>query len=110
MARGATAKESVEKKIIEVFGNDYVGTSDKKIYVWADDGGEKVQIAISFTCPKTFLVEDTKTTSTAAPTPAVTGDTPPWEEDPVPVVTETPTKPDQKEIDNLAEMMAKFGL
>ena len=23
------------------------------MYVWADDGGEKVQVAISMTCPKT---------------------------------------------------------
>ena len=53
MARGAIAKEQTEKKIIEAFGTDYVATVDKKIYVWADDGGERVQIAISMTCPKT---------------------------------------------------------
>ena len=52
MARGALGKEQVEKKIIEAFGSDYIATIDKKIYVWADDGGERVQIAISMTCPK----------------------------------------------------------
>lgn len=52
MARGSLAKEQVEKKIIEAFGGDYVGTIDKKIYVWANDGSERVQIAISMTCPK----------------------------------------------------------
>ena len=39
------------------FGADYIGQQDKKIYVWADDGGERVQIAIAMTCPKT-PVED----------------------------------------------------
>lgn len=52
MARGANAKIEVENKITAAFGADYVGNVDKKIYVWADDGGERVQIAISLTCPK----------------------------------------------------------
>ena len=53
MARGAIAKEVVEKKIAAAFGNDFIGIFDKKIYVKANDGGETVQIAISLTCPKT---------------------------------------------------------
>lgn len=53
MARGAVAKDIVTKKIQEAFGADFAGINDKKVYVWADDGGEKVQIAISMTCPKT---------------------------------------------------------
>jgi hypothetical protein len=52
MAKGAVAKEEVTKKIAEAFGQDFVGVADKKIYVFADDGGERVQIAISMTCPK----------------------------------------------------------
>ena len=52
MARGANGKIEVENKIKEAFGADYIGTYDKKLYVWADDGAEKVQIAISLTCPK----------------------------------------------------------
>ena len=52
MAKGATAKINVTKKIIEAFGSDFVTEQDKKLYVWADDGGERVQIAISMTCPK----------------------------------------------------------
>lgn len=57
MARGATAKTAVTEKIATAFGADYIGEFDKKIYVWADDGGERVQIAISMTCPKTFIGE-----------------------------------------------------
>lgn len=52
MAKGATAKVNVENKIREAFGADFVGNVDKKLYVWADDGGEKVQICLSMTCPK----------------------------------------------------------
>ena len=55
MARGAIAKTTVENKIREAFGSDFVGVSDKKLYVWADDEGERVQIAISLTCPKVPL-------------------------------------------------------
>ena len=55
MAKGSNAKVVVENKIKEAFGNDFIGVADKKIYVWADDGGERVQIAISMTCPKTGI-------------------------------------------------------
>lgn len=52
MAKGAIAKTNVVKKIQAAFGADFVGEFDKKVYVWADDGGERVQIAIAMTCPK----------------------------------------------------------
>ena len=52
MAKGTNAKDAVINKIAMAFGTDYIGEIDKKVYVWADDGGEKVQIAIALTCPK----------------------------------------------------------
>lgn len=52
MAKGAEAKANVVKKIQAAFGADFVGEYDKKIYVWAQENGEKIQIAISMTCPK----------------------------------------------------------
>lgn len=52
MAKGATAKSNAEKIIKEAFGENYIGIFDKKIYIWADDGGQRVQLAISMTCPK----------------------------------------------------------
>jgi hypothetical protein len=55
MARGATAKQNVENIIRNAFGADFIGISDKKLYVAADDGGEKVQICLSLTCPKVPL-------------------------------------------------------
>lgn len=53
MPRGSEAKIQVKKKLEEAFGSDYIGEYSNKIYVWANDGGERVQIAISLTCPKT---------------------------------------------------------
>lgn len=54
MARGSVAKEVVIEKIKTAFGADFAGIDDKKkLYVWANDGGERVQIALALTCPKT---------------------------------------------------------
>lgn len=73
MARGNEAKERAIKKIAEAFGNDFIGIFDKKVYVWCQEGGERIQLAISMTCPKTPIaadqVENPKPTA-AAPTNA----------------------------------------
>lgn len=53
--KGSVAKLFVENKIKEMFGENFIGSADKKLYVLADDGGQKVQIAISLTCPKVGL-------------------------------------------------------
>lgn len=55
MARGSNAKLEVTDRIKAEFGSDFVGESGGKLYVWADDGGERVQIALAMTCPKVFL-------------------------------------------------------
>lgn len=56
MARkGDIGREKVKQKIIAAFGEDFAGEQDKKLYVWADDGGEKVQFAIAMTMPKTQI-------------------------------------------------------
>lgn len=52
MARGDIAKNRVIDKIKAAFGEDYVGVVDKKVYVWAQDSGEKVQIALTLTATK----------------------------------------------------------
>ncbi len=53
MAKGAQAKVNVQNIIAKAFGEDWIGEVNKKLYVWADDGGERVQISIALTCPKT---------------------------------------------------------
>ena len=52
MARGDTAKSRVIDKIKAAFGEDYVGIVDKKVYVWAQDNGERLQIALTLTATK----------------------------------------------------------
>ena len=52
MAKGAIAKQNVINKLQAAFGADYIGEYDKKYYVWSQENGERVQIAISLTCPK----------------------------------------------------------
>lgn len=51
-ARGTVAKQEVTEKLREAFGDNFIGEYEKKIYVWANDGGDRVQIAITLTCPK----------------------------------------------------------
>ena len=58
MAKGQIAKEQVSNIIKKAFGKDYILTYNNKIYIWADDGGERIQIAISLTCPKTLVGVD----------------------------------------------------
>lgn len=56
MAKGAIAKENLMNKIINAIGLDYIGEYDKKFYFWSEENGEKIQIAISMTCPKNPVV------------------------------------------------------
>ena len=55
MARGSEAKEWVAKKIIECFGQENVIEYDKKLYITTKENGEKIQICITMTCPKTLV-------------------------------------------------------
>ena len=63
MARGNLAKEEATKIIKEAFGDKFIAEADKKLYVWCDDGGEQVQIAISLTCPKNPITANNSTKS-----------------------------------------------
>lgn len=51
--KGQIAKDNVINKIAAAFGKDYIGLVDKKIYVWSEEDGEKIQVCLSLTCPKT---------------------------------------------------------
>jgi len=58
MAKGSIAKQNVLKKIQAAFGEDFIGEYDKKVYVWASENGERIQIALSMTCPKVQIEVD----------------------------------------------------
>lgn len=106
MAKGAVAKTNVISKIASAFGDDYIGEVDKKVYVWADDGGERVQIAIAMTCPKNPV---------EVPGVAVTvsdnSDGYNWDEPAAsPAVSTARAEVTEEEKQRIADMMAKFGL
>ena len=100
--KGQIAKDNVIKKIIQAFGDNYIGEFDKKLYVWAKDGAEKVQIAIALTCPKVYRgIEETAPTALN------------FEDDEPSVNTGTAFKPaeiTQEEKDTLADLMKRLNL
>lgn len=108
MAKGSVAKVEVQKKLAQAFGDDFIGEVDKKIYVWANDGGaEKVQIAITLTCPKVEV-------SVGAAAPAVSNGG--WDFDAAPVTSATvsgpaePAEITEEEKENIATLLARLGL
>ena len=106
-AKGTLAKENVVKILSDAFGSNFIGEFDKKIYVWANDGGEMVQIAISLTCPKVPIQVDTTATT-------ATGD---WDFSDSPKMNTTiavanaaPAEITEEEKENIATLMARLGL
>lgn len=105
MAKGQIAKDRVANKIAEAFGSDFIGIYDKKYYVWSQEEGEKIQVAISLTCPKNqvLLTETEKDHD--------------WSDD-APMKAEAQTAVDhfepaeitEEEVQNLTAMMARLGL
>lgn len=53
MAKGSIAKENLLKRFATAVGEDYICEKDKKFYFWSTENGERVQVAISMTVPKT---------------------------------------------------------
>ena len=103
MAKGSVAKAAIGQKLQTLFGSDYIGESGGKHYVWQNDGAEKVQIAISLTCPKNPIG--------AIDMSNAFGDGLDFEAEPV----LAPTKFDAAEIteqekDNLKALMDRLGL
>ena len=92
MAKGAEAKQKVEKIISEAFGDKFLGVEDKKIYVQAKENGEMITVAIALTVPKNVpnfaSAEKVKDFD--------------WSES-----ASTPTEEDQRKVD---ELMAKLDL
>lgn len=100
MAKGAVAKEQIAKKMAEVFGADWIGERDKKYYLWANENGERIQIAISMTCPKTPIGEAGATADSNVLN----------FEDGATVGGETPIEITIDEKKNIADLKARLGL
>ena len=103
MAKGSQAKIFVGNKLKEIFKEDYIGELNGKHYIYAKDGGEKVQLAISLTCPKTPIC--------TVDVNAAFGDGIDFEA--APVVAQTNFEPAEitpEETQNIADLMRKLGL
>lgn len=100
MAKGAQAKINVTNKIANLFGEDYIGEVNKKLYVWADDGGDRVQISIALTCPKTFI---------DAPDKNYVPDND-WSDEDAPVQVPQKAEISAEEKKNIADLMERLGL
>lgn len=100
MAKGAQAKINVTNKIANLFGEDYIGEVNKKLYVWADDGGDRVQISIALTCPKTFI---------DAPDKNYVPDND-WSNEDTPVQVPQKAEISAEEKKNIADLMERLGL
>ena len=106
MAKGNIAKSNVVKKIQEIFGADFIGEVDKKIYVWTQENGERVQVAISLTCPKTPV------DVAGAPIPNFTGGMN-FEDMGAAIAAPsafTPAEITEEETKNIQDLMARLGL
>ena len=99
MAKGTNAKIAVTNKIANAFGEDWIGEVNKKLYVWADDGGERVQISITLTCPKTPI---------DAPDKNYVPDND-WSEESTPV-PKAKVEISEKEKKNISDLMERLGL
>ena len=106
MAKGNIAKENLINKIIESLGESYLGTYDKKYYFVMPENGEKVQIAISMTCPKTPV--EFAATNDAGGDWNFTDDTP--KAAPIAVSNAAPAEITEAEKQNIADLMARLGL
>ena len=100
MAKGANAKIEVKNIIEAAFQENYIGEFDGKLYVWADDGGDRVQISIALTCPKVMRgIEETG--------PAVLN----FDDDPPQVAPGfKPAEVTPEETARLEDLMKKLGL
>ena len=107
MAKGANAKIEVQTILAKAFGDKWIGEFDKKLYVWANDGGEQVQIAISLTCPKNPIQVDANVSLDNGDLD-FTDDAPKTSK--IAVSAAPPAEITDDEKKNIAELMAKLGL
>lgn len=120
-AKGTVAKTKVIEKIKEALGADFIGEVDKKVYVWADDGGERIQVALSLTCPKVPIEIDAVPAETASVPKAAefnwggfSAQPGAWGSAATPTIKTPEPKPaveiTQAERDRVAKLIEKLGL
>lgn len=72
MAKGTIAKQNLLERFKTALGSDFAGmdADNKKAYFWSTESGERVQVCVTMTVPKTPVV------TTSAPQEIVFGDDP----------------------------------
>lgn len=100
MARGDNAKILIVDKLKQAFGEDFAGYQDKKVYLWGNDGNERVQIALSMTCPKDFIGDVPATSDGGMNFEAMDNK----------VSNSKPIEITSEEMKNIEELMRKLGL
>ena len=109
MAKGAIAKEQIANRLAELFGEDWIGEVDKKYYLWAVENGERIQIAISMTCPKNYAAAPAASApATLAPKPAEEGFD--WDDAPHTPLRGAPPQITEDEKANIEKLMEQLGL
>lgn len=106
-ARGTEAKNKIVQKMAEIFGDDWIGQVENKYYIWSNEDGERIQIAIALTCPKNPVDVETKTIKTKESSEMNFAEMRPDE-----VPTSRPAKAEisESERENIAELMRRLGL
>ena len=94
MKRGDLAREKVVETIKSAFGDNCLGVQEKKIYVTADENGEKIQFAISITMPKAAV--------------SLTEQPHDWSDSPV--VSEPATTVSKEDEEKVAALMRTLGI
>lgn len=108
MIKGNKAKEDLMNIFIDAAKNDYIGCVDKKYYFWSEENGEKVQVAISLTCPKTPIAAAAPPKAKAEVKPKLTELN--FEDDFEMEVPKPKKEISADERANIEELMRKLGL
>lgn len=75
MAKGTIAKNNLLERFKTALGSDFVGmdADNKKAYFWSMENGERLQVCITMTVPKTPLAtpstQEIVFTESSTPTP-----------------------------------------
>ena len=72
-AKGSIAKQVVVEKLQKAFGNDFIGEYNGKYYIWVEENGQMIQIAVALTCPKTLVEPSGSTVAVEPPKSAFSG-------------------------------------
>lgn len=107
-SKGTIAKQNVAEALKNAFGEDFLGEVDKKLYMNVpDENGQKIQIAVTLTCPKTPVAADRVEPLKPVPPKPSTYE---FGKNFTPPPSNNSTLLSQEERDNIANLMAQLGL